>query len=49
MVWEEEVRIWDLGRAELVANNFTWWEEFEAVKEASLETYRVGLGMADPA
>jgi hypothetical protein len=47
MVWEEEVRAWELGRTELTANNFRWWQEFEAVKEASLETYRVGLGMAD--
>jgi hypothetical protein len=44
MIWEEEVRAWALGRAELAANDFVWWEEFERVKEASLETYRVGLG-----
>jgi hypothetical protein len=48
MVWNEEVEAWALGRTDLEANGFTWWADFERIKESCLETYRVGLGVTAP-
>jgi hypothetical protein len=43
ILWTDEVEAWETGQRVLAELGFTWWEQFEDIKERCLSTYRKGL------